>query len=68
LGVKTHQADIMGAILWYSQATMLVKDGEYDAHFEPRHSAVIVCRADAPVLEVSPLEGFKGDTNSEGGL
>jgi hypothetical protein len=37
----TFFSDLAGAIEWYSQATLMVRDGEYDARFEPEHKAVV---------------------------
>jgi hypothetical protein len=54
---ENWDADLHGAIGWYSQVTMLVADGEYDQHFEPQHEAFVEVRGEA--RRVKPGKGFR---------
>ncbi len=40
LARESFANDIEAAIDWYTEATRMVVEGEYDARFEPRHYAV----------------------------
>ena len=54
---ETFFEDLSDAIRFYSQLTMMVKDGKYD-HMEPELEAVIYSDADGK--HVIPVKGFKG--------
>ena len=56
----TFVSDLRAAVEFYSQLTMLVKDGEYDSHFEPYMVAVVTQTGDVR-NSVAPLEGHKPD-------
>jgi hypothetical protein len=55
---QTFYEDLDAAIGWYSQVTMLVRQGEYDHHFEPRHRAVV--RKSEGQITVDFVDGYKG--------
>ena len=54
----TLYSDIHLAIEWFADATMLVKDGEYDREYEPHHKALLYGEK-----KVAPIKGFRGRKN-----
>lgn len=50
--------EVQLAMEWHALAVSLVRSGEYDQRFEPRHRAVIV--ASGTGRKITPIEGFKG--------
>jgi hypothetical protein len=50
--------DVTAAIGWYSQVSMEVMDGGYDALFEPRHTAILSTK-EGGKPQVKPISGFK---------
>jgi hypothetical protein len=51
-------SDLAAAVEWHSHQTMLVADGEYDAHWEPEHRAIVSKDADGP--QVIVVDGYRG--------
>lgn len=63
---EIHEADderldsyLSAAIAMYGHLTMLVKDNEYDDHFEPEVTAIVSQTGDVH-RQVKPLKGYKG--------
>jgi hypothetical protein len=53
------QSDLLGAIYFYSQLTMAVKDEQYDAKCDPTAKAVLNCQIDDFKTHERAVEGFK---------
>ena len=53
----TLRADILMAVRYYADLTRLVRDGGYDAKFEPECRAVVT--TDNGRVELMPVKGFK---------
>jgi hypothetical protein len=62
---NTFQGDLLGVINFYSQLTTAVKDGKYDADFEPQVRGILRCKIDGIEIEVSPAAGFKHQGKKE---
>jgi hypothetical protein len=54
---ETLFSDLSAAIQFYGQLTMMVKDGEFDDHFEPHVEAAVY--EDGTGRHVQPHKGFK---------
>ena len=57
VGEETFPNDLVLAIQFYSQLTMLVGDGKYDESFDPEVRAVVFEGEDGP--SVKPISGFQ---------
>ena len=57
-GEEAFLDDLNGAVQFYSQVAMQVKDGEYDARFEPTADAILW--TDEEGGHIVPVRGFRG--------
>jgi len=51
--------EIHAAIEYYAQLSLLVADGEYDDHFDPKHNAIVMI--DRGNKTVVPVDGMRSD-------